>query len=54
MTANEVTQKVKNNIDTKLVVTGVATAFALGLTIFALGKMGKMGKQLAEIAKGGK
>ncbi|MBB1489893.1 hypothetical protein H4O21_25140 [Oceanospirillum sp. D5] len=24
MTANEVTQKVKNNIDTKLVVTGVA------------------------------
>jgi len=45
---------VKRNIDTKLVLTGVATVFAAGFAIYAVSKMGKMGKQIAAIAKGAK
>ncbi|WP_191601408.1 hypothetical protein [Marinomonas algicola] len=54
MDVDDIKDKVKDNIDTKLLVTGVVTVFAAGFAIFAISKMGKMGKQIAAIAKGGK
>jgi len=45
-------QKVKNNIDVKLVVTGVVTMAAFGVCIYALKKLGA-GKAAA-VLKGGK
>ncbi len=54
MDANKIKEEVKKNIDTKLLVTGVVTVFAAGFAIYAVSKMGKMGKQIAAIAKGGR
>ncbi|WP_156490879.1 hypothetical protein [Marinomonas atlantica] len=54
MDANKIKDEVKKNIDTKLLVTGVVTVFAAGFAIYAVSKMGKMGKQIAAIAKGGR
>ncbi|MFT2112170.1 hypothetical protein [Marinomonas sp. 2405UD68-3] len=54
MDVDDIKNTVKKNIDTKLLVTGVVTVFAAGFAIFVVGKMGKVGKQVAAIAKGGK
>ncbi len=54
MDLDNVKDAVKDNIDTKLLVTGVVTVFAAGFAIYAISKMGKMGKQIAAIAKGGR
>ncbi|WP_417552877.1 hypothetical protein [Marinomonas fungiae] len=54
MDANKIKDEVKKNIDVKLLVTGVVTVFAAGFAIYAVSKMGKMGKQIATIAKGGR
>ncbi|WP_417790790.1 hypothetical protein [Terasakiella pusilla] len=53
MELEDVKKTVKENIDTKMLLTGVVTVFAAGFAIYAISKMGKMGKQIATIAKGG-
>lgn len=53
MDLEEIKDTVKENIDTKMLLTGVVTVFAAGFAIYAISKMGKMGKQIAAIAKGG-
>lgn len=45
---------VRNNIDTKTVVSVVAGIAFFGALVYGLNKLGKHGKQLAAIAKGGK
>lgn len=54
MDLDNVKETVKDNIDTKMLLTGVVTVFAAGFAIYAISKMGKMGKQIASIAKGGR
>ena len=53
-TVESVKQKVKNNIDTKLLVTGVATVVVIGVGIAVFKKLGKHGRQIAKIIEGGK
>jgi len=45
---------VERNIDTKLVLTGLATVVVVGTSIAVLSKMGKFGQILAGVMKGGK